>query len=60
MTDEQANKIISLLSKLSEQVSKGIDLLDKQVKLFEKYDADVFNNEEIQREIHGSPWPRGG
>ena len=65
--EEQIGKLTEALTKSTEAVTennrlltRSILLLDKLVKLFEQYDADVFLEEETQREIHGSPNPRRG
>jgi len=45
MSDEQAKVIIELLK-------KGIFLLEKQVALFEKYDAEsFFDEEEVRKQL---------
>jgi hypothetical protein len=52
MSDEQAKIVIELLKKC-------IFLLEKQVALFEKYDAEsFFDEEEIRKQIFNSPSSR--
>jgi hypothetical protein len=50
MNDEQAQKFIELMIKNNELLTKCISLLERQVALFEKYDAEAFFNEEEIRQ----------
>lgn len=53
MSDEQVNTIIDLLKKC-------VFLLEKQVALFEKYDAEsFFEEEEIRKHLSKPPGLRG-
>lgn len=56
MSDEQAQKVIELLTKNNELMTKCISLLERQVALFEKYDAEAFfNEEEIRQALLNAP-----
>jgi len=51
MTPEQADKIIKLVENNNELLSEGINLLKKQIALFEQYDAQsLFEEEEIREQ----------
>jgi hypothetical protein len=52
MNEQQANEIIGLLKQNNDLLARGIDLLEHQVRLFEKYDAEaLFEEEEIREHI---------
>lgn len=54
MNEDDNAKIISLLETNNKLLQEGIVLTKRLIALFEKYDADVFEAEELQRETQNS------
>jgi hypothetical protein len=54
MNEEQAKEMIELLKQGINELKKLNELTRRQVHLFEKYDAEVFEEEEIKRDIQNS------
>jgi hypothetical protein len=52
MTEQQAAEMIDVLKKNNELLSEGINLLKRQIALFEQYDAEIlFEDEELREQI---------
>jgi hypothetical protein len=47
-------EVIGLLKSIDEKIKDNNELLRRLVYLFEKYDVDVFESEEIARDLQGS------
>ena len=50
MDHEQANELIALTKKNNELLSEGINLLKRQIALFEQYDGEILLEDEELRE----------
>lgn len=51
MDDRQSEEVISLLHDLKKLMEDSIVLNEQIVRMFQKYDAEVFEEEEIKREL---------
>jgi hypothetical protein len=58
--EELLKKILEQLTKTNALLQRNTDLLEILTRIIEKADADEFMNAEMQRDIHGSPYPRRG
>lgn len=59
-TNEILQKILEQLTKTNALLQRQIDLLEISTRIWQNAEASDFENSEIQREIHGSPYPRRG
>jgi len=52
MNEQQVSELINLIKKNNELLSEGINLLRKQITLFEQYDAEIlFKDEELREQV---------
>ena len=51
MNEQQADEVIILLKKNNELLTRSIGLLEQQVRLFEKYDAEMLLEDESIRDL---------
>jgi len=50
MNEQQASDLIALVGRSNELLSEGINLLKKQIALFEQYDVEILLEDEELRE----------
>lgn len=54
MDEKREEQLINLLCDIKKLLEKSIFLIEKQVRLFEKYDTEAFETEEFEREQRNS------
>jgi len=52
MDSKQFDIIVNLLTKLCDLTKKSIQYNEVLLRLFQQYDAEIFENEEVKRELN--------
>jgi hypothetical protein len=58
--EELLKKILEQLTKTNALLQRNQELLEILTRIIQAADAESFMNDEMQREIHGAPYPRRG